>query len=104
MRRNALPMERTNRSLLMTHEDPTRALVEEQWHGPPQGEANAHTHHPCQATMSSRAPSQPCLLATFLFRFQRGLLFCYRGNPIEGEHDAEPHPAAVHLFVGVRHP
>jgi transposase len=23
---------------------------------------------------------------------------------IEGEHDAEPHPAAVHLFIGFRHP
>ena len=24
-------------------------------------------------------------------------------SPIDGEHDAEPHPAAVHVLIGVRH-
>jgi len=24
-------------------------------------------------------------------------------SPLDGEHDAEPHPAAVHVLVGVRH-
>ena len=24
-------------------------------------------------------------------------------SPLEGEHDTEPHPAAVHVLVGVRH-
>jgi hypothetical protein len=27
----------------------------------------------------------------------------YDTSPTEGEDDAEPHPAAVHLFVGFRH-
>ena len=43
-----------------------RHAEEEQWHCPPRGEADAHTRHPCHATMSSRAPSQPCLIATFV--------------------------------------
>jgi len=42
---------------------------EEQWHCPPRGEADAQTRHPFHAEMSSRAPSKPCLIATFLLRF-----------------------------------
>ena len=50
-----------------TYECKTRG--EEQWHCPPRGEADAQTRHPFHAEMSSRAPSKPCLIATFLLRF-----------------------------------
>jgi hypothetical protein len=50
-----------------TSERQTRG--EEQWHGPPRGEADAHTRNPFHAKMRSRAPSKLCLIATFLLRF-----------------------------------
>ena len=50
-----------------TYECKTRG--EEQWHGPPRGEADAHTRNPFHAKMRSRAPSKLCLIATFLLRF-----------------------------------
>ena len=46
---------------------------EEQWHCPPRGEADAHTRKPCYAEMGLRAPSKPCLRATFSFRFLKRL-------------------------------
>jgi hypothetical protein len=48
-----------------------RARHEEKRHCPPREEADAQTRHPFYAQMSSRAPSKPCLIATFLLRFQR---------------------------------
>src|SRR5215471_11073600 len=53
--------------VLSTYECKTRG--EEKWHCPPRGEADAQTRKPCHAQMSSRAPSKPCLRATFLLRF-----------------------------------
>jgi len=53
-----------------TYECKTRG--EEQWHGPPRGEADAHIRNPFQAKMRSRAPSKLCLIATFLLRFHSG--------------------------------
>src|SRR5215470_9113638 len=50
-----------------TYEYKTRG--EEQRHCPPRGKADAQTRHPCHAKMSSRAPSKPCLSATFLLCF-----------------------------------
>jgi hypothetical protein len=52
-----------------TYECKTRG--EEPWHCPPRGEADTYTRHPFHAKMSSRAPSKPCLRATFLLRFPR---------------------------------
>jgi hypothetical protein len=46
---------------------------EEQWHCPPRGEADAQTRKPCHAKLSSRAPSNPYLIATFLLRFHATL-------------------------------
>jgi hypothetical protein len=37
----------------------------EPWHGPPRGEADAHTRTPCHATMRARAPAKACVRATF---------------------------------------
>ena len=51
-----------------TYECKTRG--EGKWHCPPRGKADAHTRKPCHAPMSSRAPSKPCVIAPFLFRFQ----------------------------------
>jgi hypothetical protein len=47
-----------------TYECKTRG--EEKWHYPPRGEADAQTRKLCHAKMRSRAPSKPCLRATFL--------------------------------------
>src|SRR4029450_11592021 len=82
-------------ALQSTYKCKTRG--EEQWHCPPRGEADPHTRNPFHATSSSRAPAKACLIASCVLRFQRCLLFRYCGNPIEGEHAAEPHPAAGHL-------
>src|SRR4030095_985554 len=50
--------------------DECKTRGEEKWHCPPRGEADVQTRHPFHAKMSSRAPSKPCLIATFLLRFQ----------------------------------
>jgi hypothetical protein len=65
---------RCSADLLTQEMLPLRARHEEKskWHCPPGGEADAHTRHLCPATMRSRAPSKPCLIATFLLRFHRG--------------------------------
>jgi hypothetical protein len=62
-----------------TYECKTRG--EEKGRCPPRGEADAHTRKPCHATMSSRAPSKPYLIATFLLRFQ-SLVVMSAGNTI----------------------
>jgi hypothetical protein len=57
-----------------TYECKTRG--EGKWHCPPRGKADAQTRKPCHATMGSRAPSKPCLIAPFLLRFRRSASPC----------------------------
>ena len=70
----------TKRLLCISVESPYECKTrrEEQWHCPPRGEADTYTRHPCHAKMSSRAPSKPCLIATFLLRFHHALSSCWK--------------------------